>query len=176
MPDPLPNLPSFFFPDIHSRQHDRRNSSSSKSRGAPKCFRFFRIQKTEVMLIDDRNIAEIHAMRFFSEGLWTGTGRPNEISRKRRGVPRDGLHEAAGNSKLPRHGFWDFMEAFQAYGGETNDQIMTSMTIEAFLRLCSAMVPILLERRPCYDSDIKRLADLTILLTLVQFYDIPQRE
>ncbi|GIY77852.1 hypothetical protein CEXT_366751, partial [Caerostris extrusa] len=32
-----------------------------------KCFQFFRIQKTEVMLIDDRNIAEIHVKRFFSE-------------------------------------------------------------------------------------------------------------
>ncbi|GIY77864.1 hypothetical protein CEXT_366821 [Caerostris extrusa] len=52
MPNPLPNLSTFFFLDIHPRQHDRQNSSSSESRGAPKCFRFFRIQKTEVMLID----------------------------------------------------------------------------------------------------------------------------
>ncbi|GIY35871.1 hypothetical protein CDAR_404471 [Caerostris darwini] len=66
MPDPLPNLPTFFF-DIHTRQHDRRNSSSSKSRCAPKCFRFSDIQKTEVMLINYRNIAEIHETRFFSE-------------------------------------------------------------------------------------------------------------
>ncbi|GIY77860.1 hypothetical protein CEXT_366791 [Caerostris extrusa] len=28
-----------------------------------------------------------------------------------RGVPRDALHEAAGNSKLPRHEFGGFMEA-----------------------------------------------------------------
>ncbi|GIY35869.1 hypothetical protein CDAR_404451 [Caerostris darwini] len=66
---PFQICPHFFsfLPDIHPRQHDRRNSSSSKSRGAPKCYRFFRIQNTEVMLIDDRNIAEIHALRFFRE-------------------------------------------------------------------------------------------------------------
>ncbi|GIY35866.1 hypothetical protein CDAR_404421 [Caerostris darwini] len=119
MPEPLPNLSTFFF-DIHPCQHNRQNSSSSKSRGAPKCFRFFRIQNTEVMLIDDRNIAEIYAMRFFSEvaaaiaplgrrrpwhqqleGVWVGNkGKKKRRKRRRR---RKIFHLSLERLRLPTH-------------------------------------------------------------------------
>ncbi|GIY77856.1 hypothetical protein CEXT_366771 [Caerostris extrusa] len=63
MPDPLPNKPPFFL----LRYPRSAELIIVEVTWCKKCFRFFRIQKTEVMLIDDRNIVEIHATRFFSE-------------------------------------------------------------------------------------------------------------
>ncbi|GIY35875.1 hypothetical protein CDAR_404501 [Caerostris darwini] len=84
-----------------------------------KCFRFFRIQKTEVMLIDDRNIAEIHAMNFFSEvaaameppgrrrrpwqkqleSLWVG----NKEERRKTAKKKKIFHLSLERLRLPTH-------------------------------------------------------------------------